>query len=102
MPHNDRRLILDLSAIEAHRGPQPNDFFVCVTPREAAGLATTVAVALRWVNCHAPDCENCNQWHRLFWDLVGELGPRLQGEVFQYLEKSGVGTPTGPWEEVGA
>ena len=99
MPNEDRKLILDLSAVEKSRGPQPNDYFVCVTPEEAAALASAVAFMLDKTECYIPDCENCNEWHRLFWSLANELGPKLQARLFHHLTEWGVSTPAGPWEE---
>ena len=100
MRNPDRTVILDLSAIEAARGPQPNDFFVCVTPREGAACAFAIAALLQDGGCNAHDCENCNRYRRLFWDVANELGPRLQGELFTTLIECDYAIPDGPWEEV--
>lgn len=99
MPNPDRTILLDLSAIEEARGPQPNDYFVCLTRREAAASAYAVAFLLCDVGCDVRDCANCNEYRRLFWDLTSELGPQLQRELFASLAKSGFPIPDGPWEE---
>jgi hypothetical protein len=100
MSNPDRTLILDLSAIADARGPEPNDFFVCLTPREAGAAAIAVAAMLHQDPCPVVDCPDCNRYRRLFWDMVNELGPGLQGEVFSHLDVSHVAIPDGPWEEV--
>lgn len=101
MSNPDRTLILDLSAIEEARGPKPNDFFVCLTPREAGSAAIAIASMLDREPCPLVDCPNCNRYRRLFWDMVNEVGAGLQGEVFSRLIESDVAIPDGPWEEVG-
>jgi hypothetical protein len=100
MANPDRTIILDLAAAADARGPQPNDFFVCVTPLEAGRAAVAIAYKLEHGCCQQKDCHVCNYDRRLFWDLVNELGPGLQGEVFASLLSANLGVPDGPWEEV--
>lgn len=100
MSNPDRTLILDLSAIEEKRGPQPNDFFLCITPREGGACAYAIAVLLQDGGCATRDCEDCNGYRRLFWALTNELGPQLQGELFSNLVNCDYAIPDGPWEEV--
>lgn len=100
MSNPDRTLIVDLSAIEEARGPQPNDFFVCLTPREAGSAARAIAWMLHHDPCPLVDCPTCNRYCRLFWDMVNELGPKLQGELFERLFEAQVQIPACPWEEV--
>lgn len=100
MSNPDRTLILDLSAVGEARGPQPNDFFICVSPREGAACAYAVAALLEDGGCDDRECPHCNRYRRLFWDLTNELGPRLQGELFSNLIECDYAIPEGPWEEV--
>jgi hypothetical protein len=100
MSNPDRTVILDLNAIEEARGPQPNDFFVCVTPREGAACAYAIAALLDDGTCAQRECANCNRYRRLFWDLVNELGPQVQRELLGMLIAQDVAVPDGPWEEV--
>lgn len=100
MSNPDRTVILDLSAIEAARGPKPNDFFLCLTRREGAACAFAIAALLQDGGCADRDCQHCNRYRRLFWDLVNELGPKLQGELFANLIAVEYHIPDGPWEEV--
>jgi len=100
MSNPDRTLILDLTAIEEARCPQPNDFFVCLTRREGAACAYAIAALLQDGDCDVRDCANCNRYRRLFWDLANELGPTLQGELFATLFETKIQIPACPWEEV--
>lgn len=100
MSNPDRTLILDLSAIEEARGPQPNDFFVCLTPGEGAACAFAIAALLSESTCTDRECQNCNRFRRLFWDMANELGSRLQGELFANIIDTDFEIPDGPWEGV--
>jgi hypothetical protein len=100
MSNPDRTLILDLSAAADARGPHPNDFFLCLTPGEGAACAFAVAALLQDGGCTDRDCPNCNRYRRLFWDVVNELGPKLQSELFGMLVEQNMALPDGPWEEV--
>jgi len=100
MSNPDRTVILDLSAVEEARGSQPNDYFLCVTPREGASCAYAIAALLHEGACSALDCSNCNGYRKLFWDLANELGPKLQSELFTVVLESDYAIPDGPWEEV--
>lgn len=100
MSNPDRTLLLDLSAIEEARGPQPNDYFVCLTRSEARSAALAIACLLRDDGCNEIDCPKCNRYCRLFWDLVNELGPEKQRALFVTLAVAGWPTPRVPWEEV--
>jgi hypothetical protein len=100
MSNPDRTLILDLSAIEEARGPQPNDYFLCLTRGEGAACAFAIAVLLCEATCTDRECQNCNRYRRLFWDVTNELGLHLQGELFSQLIDMDFTIPDGPWEEV--
>jgi hypothetical protein len=100
MSNPDRTLILDLSAIEEERGPQPNDFFVCLTSGEAAACAYAIATLLSDGTCTDRECEICNRYRKLFWEVTNELGARLQRELFACLVSTDIEVPDGPWEEV--
>ena len=102
MSNPERKLILDLSAIEEERGQHPNDYFVCLTRNEAAAAAVAIAHDLNSPVCTDRECLACNEVRRLFWNIVNELGPRLQRAVFTSLEITGTPLPDGPWEEVRA
>ena len=101
MTNPDRTIILDLSAIEEARGPQPNDYFVCVTPREAVTLAAALAYHADKENCGLSDCGLCNKSNRLFWDLLNEVGPKLQAQLIEWLQLHSIALPGTPWEEAG-
>ena len=99
MQDNARTVRLDLTALAEERGPHPNDFFICLTRREAAACAACIAIILSEEMCPQPECDNCNNYRRLFWNLVNDLGPRVQSELFRYLEAGHIAIPDGPWEE---
>lgn len=99
MTNPDRTVILDLSAVEAARGPQPNDYFICLTRHEGAICALAVAESLNTNHCNDEDCADCNQARRLFWDIVNDLGPRLQAALFSSMAYANIEVPDGPWEE---
>lgn len=99
MTNPDRTVILDLAAIEAARGPQPNDYFLCLTKREAAMVCYATAYLLSKEVCEVEDCANCNRYRRLFWDCANQLTLSLQGSVFLTLDEAGIEVPLGPWEE---
>ena len=100
MPNEDRKLILDLAAIEAMRGPHPNDYFICLTKGEAASACYAIATCLDMVPCEIEDCDNCNAYRRLFWDMANELGALKQRELFRFLEANEITIPSGPWDEI--
>lgn len=100
MNNQDRKLILDLAAIEEARGPHPNDYFICLTKREAAAACYAIARMLDKEPCDVEDCDNCNAVRRLFWDVANELGPKLQADLFRFLEDNKITIPDGPWEEI--
>jgi len=100
MANPDRKVILDLSAVEEARGPQPNDYFVCLTPMEAALCAVGLADRLNVTICTDRECPECNMTRRLFWDIVGDIGAHWQKVVFAALTLVGTPIPDGPWEEV--
>lgn len=99
MSNPDRTIILDLAAIEEARGPHPNDFFICLTRREAAAACYAIARMLDKEPCDVEGCPNCNAYRRLFWDCANELGPKLQEDLFRGLDGAGIAIPDGPWEE---
>jgi hypothetical protein len=102
MSNPDRVVSLDLSAIEGARGPQPNDFFICITREEAMIAAIGLADSLENQHCNERECDACNRVRRLFWDIFNELGPKRQTGVELALLVAGVAIPDGPWEEARA
>lgn len=99
MTNPDRTIILDLAAVEAARGPKPNDYFLCLTKREATAVCYAVAYLLSKEECGVEECSNCNRYRRLFWDCANELGAPRQGELFSWLIDHDIAIPEGPWEE---
>lgn len=53
-------------------------------------------------DCDAPDCETCNVFNTLFWEISNALPMAARIRYQKALRESGIELPPSPWELVAA
>lgn len=90
-PETLREMLSDMHAREAGS---------VLTQDEVAAVLWLMAVALDTLKCPVGDCENCNNYRLLFWDLSNGLPRNLRIRYQANVRAAGYNLPEAPWEEV--